>query len=450
MTILPNSLEARDVAYYFHPATNARRHEKLGPLVIESGHGVYVRDDQGKDYIEGLAGLWSGAFGFGEPRLAEAAARQMAQLPYYHSFGGKSHPQAIALAERLVKLAGGRLTKTQFTSSGSEANDFVVKLVWYYNNALGRLKKKTIVSRQKGYHGVSIASGSLTGMPNFHREFDLPLPFVRHLTAPHFWRNGLAGETEDAFSARLAQEFEALIEAEGADTIAAFIGEPVMGAGGVIPPPEGYWPRMREICRKHDILLIADEVITGFGRTGALFGSHKYGIEPDILVVSKALTSSYFPLSAVLISDAVYQAVADNSARLGVFAHGFTASGHPVGTAVAMENLDIFDERDLVGRAERLAPHFQRKLRSFADHPNVGEARGVGLIGALEFVADKAAKTPFDPPGSWGARLLDLCQEEGLIIRCIGDVAAFCPPLIITEAEIDELFARFGRALGRM
>ena len=450
MTLAPNSLEARDVAYYFHPATNARRHEQVGPLVLESGRGVFVKDDQGKEYIEGLAGLWSVAVGFGEPRLVEAAARQMAKLPYYHSFAGKSHPQAIALAERLVKLAGGRVAKAQFTSSGSEANDFVVKLVWYYNNALGRPKKKTIVSRENGYHGVSVASGSLTGLPAFHRDFDLPIANVRHLTAPHYWRSALPGETEDDFSERLMQEFEALIRNEGADTIAAFIAEPVMGAGGVVPPPAGYWPRMQALCRKHDILLIADEVITGFGRTGALFASHKYGIEPDVLVVSKALTSSYFPLSAVLISDALYQAVADNSAKIGTFAHGFTASGHPVGAAVAMENLDIIEERDLVAHVRALEPHFQRRLSEFAGHPLIGEARGVGLIGALEFVADKPTKAAFDQPGVFAARLAELCQDEGLIIRAIGETIAFCPPLIITAAEIDELFARFGRALKRM
>jgi 4-aminobutyrate---pyruvate transaminase len=450
MTILPNSLEARDVAYYFHPATNLRRHEKIGPMVIESGGGVYVCDDQGKEYIEGLAGLWSVAVGFGEQRLVDAATRQMAKLPYYHSFGGKSHPQAIALAERLVQMAGGRLTKVQFTSSGSEANDFAVKLVWYVNNALGRPKKKTIVSRQKGYHGVSIASGSLTGMPNFHRDFDLPLPFVRHLTAPHYWRNASPGENEAAFSARLGAEFEALIETEGADTIAAFIGEPLMGAGGVIPPPAGYWRTMQDICRKHDILLIADEVITGFGRTGNMFGSQTYAIEPDIMILSKALTSSYFPLSAVLVSDAVYQAAADDSAKIGVFAHGFTASGHPVGTAIAMENLDIIEGRDLVGHVRTLAPHFQARLREFTSHPNVGEARGVGLIGGLEFVAVKTTKAPFEIPGAFGVKLLEHCQEEGLIIRAIGDVIAFCPPLIITEAEVDTLFERFRRALKRM
>ncbi len=449
MTALPNSLAARDIAYYFHPATNARRHEQVGPMVIERGRGVYVTDDQGKDYIEGLAGLWSVAVGFGEPRLVAAAAAQMSRLPYYHSFSHKSHPSAVALSERLVRMAPGKMSKAQFTSSGSEANDFVIKLIWYFNNALGRRRKKTIVSRLRGYHGVTVASGSLTGLPNFHRDFDLPLAGVRHLTCPHYWRNAQAGESEEEFTARLAAEFEALIAAEGADTIAAFYGEPVMGAGGVILPPRGYWRAMQDICRRHDILVVADEVITGFGRTGAMFGSQTYGIEPDILVVSKALTSSYFPLSAVLISDAVYQAVADNSNAIGVFAHGFTASGHPVGTAVAMENLDIFEERDLVGAARRLAPRFQQRLQGFAGHDHVGEARGVGLIGALEFVADKATKAAFEKPGAYGARLAELCQEEGLIIRAIGDVIAFCPPLVITEDEVDSMFDRFERALAR-
>ena len=450
MTLLPNSLEARDVAYYFHPATNARRHEQVGPMMIERGEGIYVFDDQGKEYIEGLAGLWSVAVGFGEPRLAAAAAAQMEKLPFYHSFSHKSHPAATTLAERLVKMAPGKLAKAHFTSSGSEANDLAIKLAWYYNNALGRPKKKTIISRQRAYHGVTIASASLTGMPVFQRDFDLPLPFVRHVTCANFWRYGLPGESEEDFASRLADELEALILAEGADTIAAFIGEPVMGAGGVMPPPRTYWEKVQAVCRRHDVLVMADEVITGFGRTGNMFGSETYGIEPDIMTVSKALTSSYVPLSAILFTDAIYQAIADNAAKIGVFAHGFTASGHPVATAVALENLDIFAERDLVGNVRRLAPQFQAKLRSFADHPLVGEARGVGLIGALEFVADKAAKTPFAPPGSFGARLAELCHEEGLIIRAIGDQIAFCPPLVITAAEIDELFARFGRALARI
>ena len=449
MTDRPNSLAARDIAYYFHPATNARRHEQVGPMIIERGEGVRVYDEQGKEYIEGLAGLWSVAVGFGEQRLVKAAAEQMAKLPFYHSFSHKSHPAAVKLAERLVSLAPG-MAKAHFTSSGSEANDLVVKMIWYYNNALGRPQKKKILSRQKAYHGVTVVSGSLTGMPNFHRDFDLPLPFVRHLSCPNLWRFGLPGEDEEAFATRLAEELDKTIIAEGPDTVAAFIGEPVMGAGGVMPPPRTYWEKMQAVCRKHDVLVVADEVITGFGRTGNWFGSQTYNIEPDFMVVSKAITSSYFPLTAIMFTDKVYQTLADNSAKIGVFAHGFTASGHPVGTAVALENLDIIEEKDLVGAVRRNSPHFLERLKAFEEHPLVGEARGVGLIGALEFVSAKATTAAFDPPGSCGAKLAELCHEEGLIIRAIGDVIAFCPPLVISPADIDQIFDRFGRALKRL
>jgi len=445
----PNSLAARDVAYYFHPATNARRHEKVGPTMIERGDGIYVYDDQGKEYIEGLAGLWSVAVGFGEPRLAKAAAEQLAKLPFYHSFSHKSHPSAVKLAERLVGMAPG-MAKAHFTSSGSEANDLTIKMIWYYNNALGRPQKKKIISRQRAYHGVSIVSGSLTGLPAFHRDFDLPLPFVRHVGCPNFWRYGLPGETEETFATRLADELEATILAEGADTVAAFIGEPLMGAGGVLPPPATYWEKIQAVCRRHDVLIVADEVITGFGRTGNPFGCQTYGITPDFMTVSKAISSSYIPLSAILFTDQIYQTIADNSAKIGVFAHGFTASGHPVATAVALENLDILEERGLLTVAQTLGPQFQGRLQGFASHPLLGEARGIGLIGALEFVADKATKAAPDPAGSIGARLADLCQEEGLIVRNIGDVIAFCPPLVITPAQIDEMFDRFGRALARL
>ena len=445
----PNSLAARDIAYYFHPATNPRRHEQVGPMMIERGQGVRVWDDQGKEYIEGLAGLWSVAVGFGEERLVKAAAEQMAKLPFYHSFSHKSHPSAAKLSERLVKLSPG-MAKAHFTSSGSEANDLTIKMIWYYNNALGRPQKKKIIARQKGYHGVTIISGSLTGLPNFHRDFDLPLSFVRHLTCPNHWRFGQPGESEEQFSTRLAEELEAMIQAEGPETVAAFIGEPVMGAGGVMPPPRTYWEKIQAVCRKYDVLIVADEVITGFGRTGNMFACQTYGIEPDFQVISKAITSSYFPLSAILFTDRIYQTLADNAAKIGVFAHGFTASGHPVGTAIALENIDIIEEKDLVGAARRNAPQFQERLHAFASHPLVGEARGVGMIGALEFVADKATKAPFDPPGSCGAKIAELCHEEGLIIRAIGDVIAFCPPLVISPADIDELFDRFGRALKRL
>jgi len=449
LTALPNSTAARDIAYYLHPATNARRHESVGPMVIERGKGVYVYDDQGKQYIEGLAGLWSVAVGFGEERLVQAAAAQMRKLPFYHSFSHKSNLPAVTLAERLVKMAPGKMSKAHFTSSGSEANDLAIKTIWYFNNALGRPEKKKIIGRLRGYHGVSIASASLTGLPNFHREFDLPLPMMRHITCPHFWREGRPGESEEEFSTRLASELEELILREGAHTFAALFGEPLMGAGGVIPPPRTYWEKIQAVCRRHDILVVADEVITGFGRTGAMFGCQTYGIEPDILILSKALTSSYFPLSAMLVSDPVYQVIADNSARIGVFAHGFTASGHPVGCAVALENLDIIEERGLVANAAALSPHFLNRLHALAGHELIGEARGAGLIGALEFVADRSTKAPFAQPGATGLRLAELAHEEGLIIRAIGDVIAFCPPLIITALQIDDLFDRFERALAR-
>jgi 4-aminobutyrate---pyruvate transaminase len=450
VTVRPNSVAARDIAYYFHPATNARRHEAIGPTIIERGQGVHVFDDQGKEYIEGLAGLWSVAVGFGEERLVEAAAAQMRKLPFYHSFSHKSHPSAIALAERLVRMAPGKMSKAHFTSSGSEANDLAVKMIWYYNNALGRPQKKKIISRQRAYHGVSIASASLTGLPAFQRDFDLPLPMMHHVSCPSYWRYGAAGESEEAFASRLAKELEDKILAEGPETVAAFFGEPVMGAGGVIIPPAAYWEKIQAVCRRHDVLVVADEVITGFGRTGRMFGSETYAIAPDILVVSKALTSSYIPLSALVFTDTIYQVLAENSAKIGVFAHGFTASGHPVATAVAMENLDIIEERGLVANAAGLAPQFRARLERFATHPYVGEARGVGLIGALELVADKETKAAFEKPGAVGARVAELAQEEGLIIRAIGDIIAFCPPLVINAAEVDEMFARFGRALARL
>ena len=450
MTARPNSNAARDVAYHFHPATNARRHEAVGPMMIESGKGVRVMDEQGKEYIEGLAGLWSVAVGFGEQRLVDAAATQMAKLPFYHSFSHKAHPGVAELSERLVKMAPAGMAKAHFTSSGSEANDFAMKLVWYFNNARGRPEKKKIIGRLKGYHGVTIAAGSLTGLPNFHRDFDLPLGPIRHMSCPQYWRFGHYGEGEEAFATRMAEELEAMIIAEGPQTVAAFWGEPVMGAGGVIIPPKTYWEKIQAVCRKHDVLVVADEVITGFGRTGRMFGCETYGIAPDMMVLSKALTSSYFPLSALLFTDAIYQVVADNSAKIGVFAHGFTASGHPVGTAVALANLDLIEERGLVGNCVRLAPRFQQRLRTFDKHPLVGESRSVGLIGALEFVADKSSKAPFPEPGALGLKIAELCHEEGLIIRAIGDTIAFCPPLCITAEEIDELFDRFGRAVRRL
>ncbi len=447
MTLLPNSAQARDVAFLLHPNTNARKHEETGPIVMDRGEGIYVYDDTGKSYIEALAGLWSVAVGFGEPRLVAAAARQMGRLPYYHSFSGKSSEPTIDLAERLVKMSPAGLDRVFFTSSGSEANDTVVKLVWFYNNAIGRPEKKKFIARHGGYHGITIAAGSLTGLPVNQRGFDLPLPQMKHVTCPHHYRYGLEGESEEAFADRLAAELDAKIIEEGPGTVAAFIGEPLIGAGGVLPPPATYWEKIQSVCRKHDVLVVADEVINGFGRLGTLFACEHYGIRPDILVVSKQLTSSYMPIAAVLFSDAIYQGVADGSAKLGTFGHGFTASGHPVATAVAMENLDIIEERGLVANAAAMGAVMRAKLRTFADHPLVGEVRGVGLIAGVELVADKASRAKFDSPGKVGAYLYGRGHEHGLVIRAIGDTICFCPPLIITEAEIAEMIARFSRAL---
>lgn len=443
----PNSPAFRDVAVNFHPYTNARKHEDKGAMVIREGKGIHVYDDTGKEYIEGLAGLWSVAVGFGEPRLVEAARAQMEKLPFYHSFAHKSHEPSIELSERLLAMAPGKMSKVFYTSSGSEANDTAIKLVWYYNNARGRPEKKKIISRIKGYHGITIASGSLTGLPYNHKDFDLPIKNILHTACPHHWRFGWEGESEEEFASRLAGELEQLILTEGPETVAAFIGEPVMGAGGVIVPPRTYWQKIQTVCRKYDVLVIADEVINGFGRTGQLWGSTTYGIEPDMVICSKQLTSSYMPLAALLFSDEIYQAIADNTAKIGTFGHGFTASGHPVATAVALENLKIIEERDLVGNAARMGEHLQAGLRRFADHPLVGEVRGVGMIGCIELVADKASKQAFDPAGAVGTYCYERCQEHGLIIRNLGDQMAFCPPLIIDETGLNQLLERFGQAL---
>ncbi|WP_062121101.1 aminotransferase, partial [Aureimonas sp. AU40] len=403
-----------------------------------------------KEYIEGLAGLWSVGVGFSEKRLADAAYQQMLKLPYYHTFTSKSNEPSIRLAEKLAEMTPEPLTRAFFTSSGSEANDTIVKMVWYRSNAMGKPEKKKFLARTKAYHGITIASGSLTGLPTNHRDFDLPAIPVRHLTCPHFYRFGHEGESEAEFTARLLAELEDVIAQEGAETIAAFIGEPLMAAGGVMPPPAGYWEGVERICRANDILLVSDEVICGFGRLGTPFGCQKYGFTPDIMTLSKQITSSYMPLAAVMLSEAVYAPIADNSARLGVFGHGFTASGHPVATAVALENIAIIEERDLMGNAARLEQPFQAGLQSFAGHPLVGEVRGAGLIGALELVADKATKRPFEKAGRAGQIAAAIGHEEGLIFRSIGDQLALCPPMIVTQEDVGEIMTRMGRTLERL
>jgi 4-aminobutyrate--pyruvate transaminase len=442
-----NSAASRDKAYYLHPYTNLKIHEDVGPLVIERGEGVHVFDDSGKAYIEGMAGLWCTSLGFGEERLVEAAMRQMRKLPFYHAFTHKAHDPGIDLAEALIKIAPVPMSKVFFTNSGSEANDTVVKLVWYYNNALGRPHKKKIIARQKGYHGVTVASASMTGLPHLHRDFDLPIAGFLHTDCPHFYRYGEEGETEEDFATRLADQLEQLILAEGPDTIAAFIAEPVMGAGGVIVPPATYFDKIQPVLKRYDILFIADEVICGFGRTGSMFGTQTYNLQPDIITVAKALSSAYLPIAAVMISEPIYQAMVRQSDKIGTFGHGYTYSGHPVSAAVALETLKIYEERDIVSHVRAVAPHLQDGLRRLRNHPLVGEVRGIGLIAGVEIVADKAARTPFDPKLAIGSHVARFAQEHGLIVRAMGDSIGFSPPLIITSAELDDLVTRFGKAL---
>ncbi|HRQ80170.1 MAG TPA: aspartate aminotransferase family protein [Azospirillaceae bacterium] len=449
MTLIANSAAGRDKATVLHPYTNLKAHETVGPLVIDRAEGVRVWDDAGKEYIEAMAALWCVSLGWSEERLVEAAVRQMRKLPMYHAFGHKSHEPLIDLAEALLARAPVPMSKAFFANSGSEANDTAIKLIWYYNNALGRPEKKKIISRQKAYHGVTVATASLTGLPNNHRDFDLPIARILHADCPHYWRFGQEGESEDAFSTRMAEQLEALILAEGPDTIAAMFAEPVQGAGGVIVPAEGYFAKIQPILKKYDILLVADEVICGFGRTGSFWGSQTFGMQPDILTCAKQLSSGYMPISAVLVNEAVYQAAVAESEKIGVFGHGYTYSGHPVAAAVALETLKIYEERDIVAQVRAVSPRFLRRLHALASHPLVGEARGVGLVGALELVADKGAKAPFQPVGAAGAKTAALCQDEGLIIRAMGDTLALCPPMTITEEEIDQTFDRLERGLNR-
>jgi len=440
---------ANDIAAHLHPFTNLAAHPQVDPLVMERGDGIYVEDDQGRRYLEAMSGLWCVSLGFSNARLARAGSDALHTLPCYHTFNHRSNAAAIALAEKLLSMAPVPMSKVFFANSGSEANDTAVKLVWYYHNAIGKPAKKKIIARRNAYHGVTVAAASLSGLVPNHRDFDLPIDRVLHVDCPHHYRYAEPGETEEAFATRLADALEQRILAEGPDTVGAFIAEPVMGAGGVLVPPATYFEKVQAVLRKYEVLLIADEVICGFCRTGEMFGSTTFGLRPDILTAAKALSSGYVPISAVMVSEQVHAAVAANSGKIGTFGHGFTYSGHPVTAAVALETLRIYEDEQVLAHVQAVAPQFQAGLRRYAGHPHVGEVRGVGLIGALELAADPAKRMPFDAAMKAGARLAELALQEGLIVRAMGDAVAFCPPLIITPAQIDEMFERFDRAMVR-
>lgn len=443
--IRPNSLQARDIAVAIHPQTNLAKHELTGPTVIVRGDGIRVYDDSGKEFIEGVAGLWCASLGFASDRIAAVAAQQIRTLGYYHSYRSTAHPAGIELAEKLIELAPVPMSKVLFQCSGSEANDTAIKLCWYYHAAQGNPHKTKIIGRMGGYHGTTIASGSLSGKPDMHVDFNLPLPQFRHTLNPHFYRNQQNNETPEEFATRLAQSLEAMILEEGPDTVAAFFAEPVMGAGGVIVPPPTYFEKIQAVLKKYDILFIADEVICGFGRTGNWWGSQTFGLKPDIVSCAKALSAAFVPISALLLSEKVYQAMVAQSRKLGSFVHGYTYTGHPVAAAVALEVLKIYEEMDLVEHTSRVGAYFQSKLARFSDHPLVGEVLGVGLIAGVEIVADKMTRAPFADM----AAVDDHIKEAGLIVRTIGNRIAFSPPIIIDEQGVDEMVARFGAGLNR-
>jgi len=442
-----SNLETRDVESLFHPYTPLHKLRDTGVTVMERGSGIYVYDSRGKAYIEGMSGLWCAGLGFGEEELIDAAIEQFRTLPAYHIFGAKGTEPAIALAEKLKEIAPMPVSKVFFTSSGSEANDTQVKFAWYYNNAMGRPNKKKIISRIKGYHGVTVMSASLTGLPSNHMGFDLPVDRVLHADCPHFYRFGKDGECEAEFVARLALALRDLIEREGPDTIAAMIAEPVMGAGGVIVPPQSYFAAIQPILDEHDIILIDDEVINGFGRTGNWWGCQTLGMNPTTISCAKQMTAAYMPLGAVMVPDTMYQAYVDQVSQIGTFGHGFTYGGHPVACAVGVKAIEIYEKRDIVGRVRGLAPTFARRLSRLADHPLVGDTRSCGLVGGVELVADKKTKRPFDPKQGVGSKCAALLEGHGLILRALGDTIPVCPPMIITEEELNELFDRFEKAL---
>jgi L-2,4-diaminobutyrate transaminase len=442
-----SEVQSLDRRYVFHPFTQLDQHDRSTAPVIVGGEGVTLRSSDGRTFLDAMAGLWCVNVGYGRAEIGDALRDEAARLGYYHAFSSMASDLPALLAERVLDRYPRPLARVFFGNSGSDANDTQVKLVWYYNNVLGRPEKKKIIARRRGYHGVTVMSAGLTGLPGLHAGFDLPLPMIRHVTAPHALWEKRADEDEEAFSQRLADELEELILAEGPETVAAFIGEPVQGAGGVIVPPSGYWARVQEVLRRHDVLLIADEVITGFGRLGRWFGVEEFGIEPDLVTVAKGITSGYVPLSACLVSERVWDVLVDGSAKFGPFGHGYTYTAHPMAAAAALANLDLLEGESLVAQAAERGVYMHERLRAeFGDHPLVAEVRGLGLIAGVEF-ADHGK--PFDPSLKVGARVYARALELGLITRALpaSDTIAFSPPFVVSPAELDEMVTLARRAL---
>ena len=416
-----------------------------------AGDGIHVRDADGKTYLDAMSGLWCVNVGYGRDEIVDAAAQQARRLPYYHTFAAMANEPVARLADRLISLAPGTMSRVFFGSSGSDTNDTQVKIVRYYHNVLGKPEKKKIIGRLGGYHGSTMAGASLSGLPHMHAAFDLPLPGFLHVDSPHYWRHAPDGVSELEFSQLLAQNLEQRIVSEGPETVAAFIAEPVQGAAGVVPPPEGYFEAIVPILRKYEILFIVDEVICGFGRLGAWWGSNVYGLEPDLVSAAKGLTSGYVPMSACIISEKVWEVLRQGSSQYGPFAHGYTYSGHPVGAAAALANLDIIEGDGLVENAAEVGAYFQASLRdAFGDHPLVGEIRGLGLMAGIELVEDRETKKAFDPDLAVAKRLQGLLMTEGLICRPMFNSLGFSPPLIVSRNDVDSIVAMFSAGLEKL
>jgi 4-aminobutyrate--pyruvate transaminase len=447
MSQLPNSLHPLDVASLIHPQSNLRRHLEAGPTIFDRGEGIYVYDESGNRYLEAAAGLWCASLGFGVERLAKVAYEQMCKVGYYHIYRSASNESAIELAGKLLEIAPVPMSKVLFQCSGSEANDTAVKLVWYYWHAQDKPGRRKIIGRKMAYHGSTCAAASLSGKPDMHQESGLPFDGFLHTEFPNYYRHQLPGESEEQFSERMARALEDLIIREGPETIAAFWAEPVMGAGGAVLPPKGYFEKIQGVLRKYDILFVADEVICGFGRTGNMWGSETYGLAPDMITCAKGLSAGLQPISALLMNERVFQALMTESDKVGHFAHGFTYAGHPVTTAVALETLRIYEEMDVVSHVRAVSEPFIAGLEALQDHPLVGEFRGIGLIGALEIVRDKQSREMYPSTSGVMDTLAANARKHGLILRFIGNRIAFSPPLVISMAEIGDMASRLTAAL---
>ncbi len=446
-----DQLDAWDRNHFFHPSTHLAQHARgeSPNRIVTGGNGVYTEDRDGQKLLDAFAGLYCVNVGYGRPEIADAIAEQARELAYYHAYVGHGSEASITLAKMVMERAPEHMSKVYFGLGGSDANETNIKLVWYYNNILGRPEKKKIISRWRGYHGSGLMTGSLTGLELFHRKFDLPFETVHHTVAPDYFRREDLSMSEADFVAYCAAELEALIAREGADTIAAFIGEPALGTGGIVPPPAGYWQAIQSILDKHDILLIADEVVSGFGRLGTMFGSTHYGLKPDFITIAKGLTSAYAPLSGSIVSDKVWSVLEQGTDENGPIGHGWTYSAHPIGAAAGVANLKLIDELGLVENARKMGTYFKASLiDALADHPNVGDIRGEGLLCAVEFVSDKNTRTFFDANQKIGPQVAAALLKEGVIGRAMpqGDILGFAPPLCITEKEIDTIISAAIRA----